>query len=178
MRTSTKVSMAVLVLVLFFGSAGAASAQLVLPLLQPPPPKPAPVQTYAPDPAPAPSGGDRRITYSVSEQRVALFEGDREVRSYAVSGRRGIPRPGTYRVFSKSRLSSAGPLRLDNMVRFVPGKKAIGFHAIPVKRDGTPIQSEAELGQYRSAGCVRQSPSDAAFMYDFATIGTPVVVTR
>lgn len=94
-----------------------------------------------------------------------------------MSGRRGIPRPGTYRVFSKSRVSSSGSLRLDYMVRFVPGKKAIGFHAIPTRPDGTPIQGENELGQYRSAGCVRQSPAHAAALYNCAPIATKVVVT-
>ncbi len=171
MRTSTKASMAVLALILFFGSAGAASAQLLFG-------RPQPQQPQQAAPAPAPSG-ERRIEYSVSGQRVSLFEADgRQVSSYAVSGRRGIPRPGTYQVFSKSRVSSSGSLRLDHMVRFVPGKKAIGFHAIPTRRDGTPIQGEDELGQFRSAGCVRQSPAHAAFLFDWAPIGTKVIVTR
>jgi hypothetical protein len=62
---------------------------------------------------------------------VALIEADgRQLRSYSVSGKANVPRPGTYHVFSKSRVSSAGSLRLDHMVRFVPGDKAIGFHAI------------------------------------------------
>jgi len=86
---------------------------------------------------------------------VALIEADgRQLRSYSVSGKAGV--------------SSAGSLRLDHMVRFVPGDKAIGFHAIPVRQDGTPIQSESELGRYRSHGCVRQSSSDAAFLFDWA----------
>lgn len=109
---------------------------------------------------------------------MALIEADgRQLRSYSVSGKAGVPRPGTYHVFSTSRVSSAGSLRLDHMVRFVPGDKAIGFHAIPVRQDGTPIQSESELGQYRSRGCVRQSSSDAAFLFDWAPVGTTLVVT-
>lgn len=162
--------MAVLACVLFFGTAAGAGAQGLLGLFASPPPPP-------PPPAPPGPSGEKRIEYSVSQQRVSLFEGGTQIGTYAVSGRKGVPRPGTHRVFSKSRVSSSGPLRLDNMVRFVPGKKAIGFHAIPVKRNGTPIQTEAELGQYRSAGCVRQSVGDAAFLYDWAPIGTTVVVT-
>lgn len=171
MRTSSKASMAVLALILFLGSAGVASAQLLFPRAQ--------SQQAAPSPPPAPPADGRRIEYSVSGQRVSLFEADgTQVSSYSVSGRRGIPRPGTYRVFSKSRVSRSGSLRLDHMVRFVPGKKAIGFHAIPTRRDGRPIQSQGELGQFRSAGCVRQSPAHAAFLFNWAPIGTPVVVTR
>jgi len=171
MRSGTKVTMAVFAIVLFFGSAGAAGAQL-LPFLQPPPPQPA-----APPPPPD-AGGGKHISYSISQQRVSLFEADgRVVRSYAVSGRRGFPATGTYHVYSKSKVSTAGSLRLDNMVRFVPGKKATGFHAIPVRRDGTPIQGEDELGQYRSHGCVRQAPGDAAFLFAWAPIGIVVDVT-
>ncbi|MDP8991511.1 MAG: L,D-transpeptidase family protein [Actinomycetota bacterium] len=171
MRTTNKALMSVLAVLLFFGSAGGAGASLRLL-------GPSPQQARPSSPPPQQSASGRRITYSVSQQRVSLFEADgRPVRSYAVSGRRGFPPAGTYHVFSKSRVSSSGSLRLDYMVRFVPGKKATGFHAIPVRPDGTPIQSEAELGQYRSAGCVRQRPSDAAFLYDWAPIGTTVVVT-
>ncbi len=167
--------MVVLASVLFFGSVGVASAQGIGLLTSrrteqaaPPPPPPA-----------APPANGRRIEYSVSGQRVSLFEADgRQVSSYSVSGRRGIPRPGTYHVFSKSRVSRSGSLRLDHMVRFVPGKKAIGFHAIPTTRDGTPIQGEEELGQFRSAGCVRQSPAHAAFLFEWAPIGTEVIVSR
>lgn len=173
MSKASRAAMAVLACSIFLGSTGVASAQLRLGSLFPTPPPRA-----APSPPPAPPADGRRIGYSISAQRVALFEADgTQVRSYSVSGRRGIPRPGTYHVFSKSRVSTSGPLRLDHMVRFVPGKKAIGFHAIPVRRDGRPVQGEEELGQYRSAGCVRQSPSDAAFLYDWAPIGTTVEVT-
>lgn len=131
-------------------------------------------------PLPAGSGRGRRIVYSVSGQRVWLVEsGELVVKSHLVSGRRGIPSPGTYRVFSKSRYSSSGSLVLEYMTRFAWGSSlAIGFHAIPYYPGGRSIQSESELGQYRSAGCVRQRLSDAAYLWDFAPVGTAVVVTR
>jgi lipoprotein-anchoring transpeptidase ErfK/SrfK len=63
------------------------------------------------------------------------------------------------------------------MVRFARGQRlAIGFHAIPTA-NGRPIQGVDELGQYRSHGCVRQAPGDAARLYDWAPLGTTVVVT-
>ena len=132
-------------------------------------------------PLPAGSGSGRRIVYSNSRQRVWLVEASGAVsHSWLVSGRRGIPAPGTYRVFSKSPSSAAGPtggLRLGHMVRFARGQRlAIGFHAIPTAR-GRPIQGIDELGEFRSAGCVRQDPRDAATLYAWAPIGTAVVVT-
>ncbi len=129
-------------------------------------------------PVPAGSGSGRRIVYSVSRQRVWLVEADGQLRTtYLVSGRAGMPHAGTYAVYSKSRFASSGSLRMQFMIRFARGRSlAIGFHSIPVRPNGRPLQSEAELGQYRSHGCVRQRPSDAAYLWDWAPMGTTVVV--
>ncbi len=131
-------------------------------------------------PVPANSGAGRRIIYSNSEQRVWLVEDDGSVTdTYLVSGRRGVPSPGAYQVFSKSELAYAGHdgVTMSHMVRFAHGRSlAIGFHAIPTTGSGRPLQSEDELGEYRSLGCVRQSPGHAAELYDWAVIGTQVVV--
>jgi hypothetical protein len=131
-------------------------------------------------PVPANSGAGRRIIYSNSEQRVWLVEDDGSVTdTYLVSGRRGVPAPGAYQVFSKSELAYAGHdgVTMSHMVRFAHGQNlAIGFHAIPTTGSGRPLQSEDELGEYRSLGCVRQSPGHAAELYDWAGIGTQVVV--
>jgi hypothetical protein len=133
-------------------------------------------------PAPPPdSGSGRRIVYSNPQQRVWLVDSDGTViRSHLVSGKRDVPRAGTYRVFSKSRRTSAGHdgITMDDMVRFAHGEKlAIGFHGIPRDANGRPLQSDSDLGGFRSAGCVRQSSGDATFLYDWAPIGTTVVVT-
>jgi hypothetical protein len=64
------------------------------------------------------------------------------------------------------------------MVRFARGRSlAIGFHAIPRYPSGRPLQSAAQLGTFRSAGCVRQADADAAHLYAWAGVGTTVVVT-
>lgn len=157
---------------------------------QPPPDQP-PAEEPTPQPArpefpalPADSGSGRRVVYSVSQQRVWLVEQDEVVSaSWLVSGRQGIPRPGTYSVFSRSRWSSAsgGRVRMEFMVRFVRPKGrglAIGFHAIPVDRRGRQIQSEEELGQPRSKGCVRQRRADAEHLWNWAPNDTTVRVTR
>lgn len=63
------------------------------------------------------------------------------------------------------------------MVRFAHGQSLpIGFHAIPNDAGGAPLQFEEQLGEYRSAGCVRQSLAHAAFLDEWAVEGTPVVV--
>lgn len=133
-------------------------------------------------PIPEASGEGRRVVYSNGGQRVWLVDGDEQlVATYLVSGRRGVPAIGTYSVYSRSEWSGSygGGLKMQHMVRFAVGTNrgwAIGFHAIPITHAGSPIQSESELGQFRSAGCVRQAPADAALMWDFAGTSTPVVV--
>ncbi len=152
------------------------------PTTKPPAPKPP-----APKPPdrrglPADSGTGRRVVYSVGQQRVWWVEGNGDVvHTYLVSGRANTPRTGTYHVFSKSRHTTSmnGRARMQYMVRFAHGRgAAIGFHSIPTDLRGRPLQSEAELGSYRSAGCVRQKNIDAEFLYAWAPVGTKVVVVK
>ncbi len=131
---------------------------------------------------PGGSGEGRRVVYSIGQQRVWWVESDnRVVNTYLVSGRSGTPAYGTYHVYSKSRYTTSldGSARMEYMVRFAWGRSAaIGFHSIPVNRYGTPLQSEAQLGTPLSAGCVRQRWWDAAGLWDWAPIGTTVVVVK
>lgn len=147
---------------------------------EPPPPAPAPPPSpFAAWPLPGGSGVGRRIVYSVGQQRVWWVEADGTVvNTYLVSGRAGTPRTGTYQVYSKSRYASSGSARMEFMVRFARGRSlAIGFHSIPTS-GGRPLQSEAQLGTYRSHGCVRQRVSDALGLWNWAPIGTRVDVVK
>ena len=55
-----------------------------------------------------------------------------------------------------------------------PDGDNIGFHEIP-KKNGVPVQT-CQLGQPLSGGCVRQATPDAMYMWDWAPVGTEVVV--
>ena len=125
--------------------------------------------------------GTKHVVYGVSDQRVWLVGADGSlVDTYLVSGRVGTPAPGRYRVFSKSvyAWSFTPGVTMKHMVRFARGQSgaAIGFHSIPNDPQAVPIQTEDELGQFRSAGCVRQRNDKAAQLYEWAPIGTPVAV--
>jgi lipoprotein-anchoring transpeptidase ErfK/SrfK len=62
------------------------------------------------------------------------------------------------------------------MVRFAHGPNAaIGFHDIPVLH-GATVQTRAQLGTPQSHGCIRQWRPDAKALWDFAPVGTTVVV--
>lgn len=133
-------------------------------------------------PVPEDSGSGRRIVYSRMGQRVWAIDADgRTVRSWLVSGAKfANETPGTHRVYSKSKITTAwnGKATLRLMVRWLKTKiGAIGFHQIPIHRNNNkPYQTEDELGKRLSGGCQRQAPLDAKFMWDFADIGTKVVV--
>lgn len=154
-----------------------ASSQVIPPLPLPGQPEPEPEPSYPP--LPEDSGSGRRIVYAVSQQRVWIVESDDTVSgSWLVSGKEGTPRPGTYSIYSRSRWARSGNVRMEFMLRFVrTSGLPIGFHAIPVDRNGRPVQSEEELGQPRSRGCVRQRRSDAEHLWNWAPDGTTVRVT-
>ncbi|MGN6686683.1 MAG: L,D-transpeptidase [Actinomycetales bacterium] len=131
---------------------------------------------------PAASGSGRRVVYSLSRQRDWIVDATGAVvATHLVSGQTGQPDPGTYRVYSKSRYarSAVSDETMEYMVRFAHGEEtgaAIGFHSIPVHPDGKLAQEIGDLGEPLSAGCVRQKLADAKQMWDFAKVGTTVVV--
>jgi len=100
-------------------------------------------------------------------------------RTYLVSGSlTDNLHPGTYSVYSKSEdavgIDDSGTMKY--MVRFAHGPNAaIGFHDIPVL-DGAKVQTVDQLGTPQSHGCIRQLRADAKALWDFAPVGTTVVV--
>jgi lipoprotein-anchoring transpeptidase ErfK/SrfK len=134
---------------------------------------------------PAGSGHGRRIVFSQSRQRVWLVGdshgSDDVARTYLVSGSvYDNLHPGTFSVYSKSRwavgVDDSGVMQY--FVRFTQGPTgaAIGFHSIPTSHD-QPLQTRAQLGTPQSHGCIRQDLPDAISLWDFAPVGTKVVVT-
>ena len=136
-----------------------------------------------PMPADSGQGTGKRIVYDRAGQRVwAVDDQENVVRSYLVTGSQyNNEVPGVHEVYSKSEVSTAwnGQAKLPLMVRWLDTERgAIGFHGIPTHiSDGSAYQTDAELGQRLSGGCQRQSNLDAAFMWNFADIGTTVIVT-
>jgi len=134
---------------------------------------------------PAASGTGRRVVYSKSRQKVWAVEADGTVAKYhRVSGRLtwNMPLPGTYTVWSRSAYTCAiqnPDICWRYMVRFAWGPQGgnIGLHEIPTDLStGYRLQSDSQLGLALSGGCVRQSTSDAIWMWNWAPLGTKVVV--
>ena len=132
-------------------------------------------------PVPAKSGAGRRIVYANRQQRVWVINADNEViRTFPVSGMLGQPGKGTFSVFSKSPTSYSpefAGVTFRFMTRFAIGRNGgnIGFHEIPI-RNNKPMQTVDELGAFKGSGCLRSSTQDALFIYQWATLGTKVVV--
>ena len=134
-------------------------------------------------PVPIKSGIGRRIVYANRQQRVWVINADNKViRTFPVSGMLGQPGNGTFNVFSKSPTSYSpefAGVTFRFMTRFAIGRNGgnIGFHEIPI-RNSKPMQTVDELGAFKGSGCLRSSTKDALFIYQWATLGTKVVVVQ
>ena len=142
------------------------------------------VATSGPDAPPLPpnSGSGKRVVYDRAGQRVwAVDANNRVIRSWLVSGSKyNNEVPGVHEVYSRSEVSTAwnGRAYLPHMIRWLKTDIGnIGFHGIPRHvSDGSRYEKDTELGTRLSGGCQRQADLDANFMWDFAQIGTKVVV--
>jgi lipoprotein-anchoring transpeptidase ErfK/SrfK len=138
-----------------------------------------PAPTTPPDQVLPESGTGRRVVFSIARQRMWwVDEAGTVLRTSLVSGRANTPATGTFQVYSKT-LNATGldGSRMDYFVRFTKGPNgwAIGFHDIP-EVDGVPVQTEEQLGQPLSHGCIRQREDDARFTWDYLQVGDTVVV--
>jgi hypothetical protein len=131
---------------------------------------------------PAKSGHGKRVVYDVSAQRIWLVDkGDVVARTYLASGSEhgNVPTAGRYQVTSRSRHStySNGKETLNYLVRFTSGKQsAAAFSDIPARSDGTLVESQSQLGSPVSTDAIRQWITDAKALWEFVSVGTPVVV--
>ena len=118
---------------------------------------------------PVPGRGPvRRIVVSLRRQVALLVQGGRTLRTIHVStGKPASPTPpGRYRIFRKELQSWSVPFQvwLPYASYF---NRGIAFH------------EAADVPAFpASAGCVRIPATDSRHIYQFATIGTPVIVRR
>lgn len=123
---------------------------------------------------PAGSGEGKRVVYALGAKRVWLVdESGKASRSFEVTPSTVDPAPGDYAVTSRAAavLGSDG-VRIVKVVRFaVTDGVAIGFSAAA---DGsTPPPDPGSR-----TGGVRESLADADALWDFAALGSPVVVVK
>lgn len=133
----------------------------------------------APGVGPAAATGDKRIEIDVSEQRMYVWQGETLVWNFVVStGLPGYPtRRGTFEVQSRipNAWSTAWQLWMPNWLGiYWAGGSENGIHALPIV-NGQRLWG-GYLGSPISYGCVVLGTEDAELLYEWADIGTPVVI--
>jgi hypothetical protein len=125
-------------------------------------------------------GGAKNIFVSIAKQRAYAYEGDSLVYSFVIST--ALPQYGTkrgsFRIKTKmpEAYSSRWQLRMPYwMGIYDAGSSENGFHALPINKRGQRLWGGL-LGRPASFGCIILSPRDAAILYDWADMGTPVVI--
>jgi len=120
---------------------------------------------------PANSGSGTRIVYSPSLHRVWLAEGGTVERTMVVVPGTITPPVGSYSVYAKSPGSVGGDgVTVVDLVRFDSGSStSFGFDA-EANITGLPPAPKG------STGGVRMTQLDAQALYEFAAVGTAVVV--
>ena len=87
--------------------------------------------------------------------------------------------PGTYSVYSRSQqawgIDDSGHHEVLRPLR--AGRPAPPSASTTSRSTRAPVQTVAELGTPLSHGCIRQKRADARAMWEFAPLGTTVVVT-
>jgi hypothetical protein len=128
--------------------------------------------------------GAKNIEIDLSEQRLWLKIGDLVIREFRCStGKPRTPTPvGTTYILEKREVRVAGKAPHYIMPKWMMFRKGgFGIHALPsLANDHGVFWREAlnHIGSARSHGCVRLLPKDAEFAYNFADVGTKVVVHR
>jgi len=124
-------------------------------------------------------GGAKRIEVDVSDQRMYVWEGEVLVWNWPAStGIAGYPtRRGTFAVQSKisDAWSTAWQLSMPNWLGiYWAGSSENGIHALPVV-NGQRIWG-GYLGTPISYGCVVIDTDASALLFEWAEIGTPVII--
>lgn len=129
--------------------------------------------------APSGGGGDKRIEIDISDQRMYVWQGDTLVWNLIAStGMNGYPtRRGTFAVQSRidNAWSSAWQLWMPNWLGiYWAGGSENGIHALPII-NGQRLWG-GYLGTPISYGCIVLDTADAEMLYDWAEIGTKVII--
>jgi LysM repeat protein len=143
---------------------------------------PAPGQSLGPAPAPVArvAGSGKRIVVSISRQHLWAYNGNREVYSFVAStGLATSPtKQGTFQVLDKIPNAYASQWNLQMpywLGIYYVGRIENGIHALPILPSGQRLWS-GYLGRPVSFGCIVLDTLAARQLYQWADVGTLVVV--
>jgi lipoprotein-anchoring transpeptidase ErfK/SrfK len=125
--------------------------------------------------------GDKHIVVNITEQHLYAYQGDTLAFSFTISsGADNSTSIGTFSVLDKDPLAYSAPWGFwmpDWLGIYWVGDLENGIHALPVLPDGRVIWGDS-IGTPASHGCVVLDTADARLLYDWADIGTQVVIER
>lgn len=130
---------------------------------------------------PLPLITERRIVVDLSDQRLYAYQGDTLVFDFTAST--GIPSsptiPGVFQVLSKEEeaYASSWDLWMPHFmgIYYTAPDFVNGIHGLPTLSNGTRLW-EGVLGRPVSYGCVVLGLKEAATLYEWAPLGTMVVI--
>jgi lipoprotein-anchoring transpeptidase ErfK/SrfK len=129
----------------------------------------------------SPNTSGKWILVDISEQHMYVYEGNTLVYSFIAStGMNNATRTGTFAVQSKIPNAYGSTWNIwmpDWLGIYWSGGLENGIHALPILPNGA-ILWEGYLGTPISYGCVVLSTYDAQVLYNWAEIGTPVIIQR
>lgn len=128
-------------------------------------------------PATNPASNGRWIEVSLSQQRIAAYEDTRAVRSALVStGVARTPTPvGQFKIYVKYKSQTmSGGSKASNDYYYLPNVPNVMYFYEAYALHGT--YWHRNFGQPMSRGCVNLSLADAEWFFNWADVGTPVVV--
>jgi len=124
----------------------------------------------------------RRIEVDLSDKIVTVYEDGKVIKTFrACTGRPSAPTvAGRYKV--KTKLDMAYASRWDLQMPYWlgiydAGGSENGFHALPILSNGQTLWRSA-LGTGCSYGCIVLDTPDAKWLYDWADLGTVVIITK
>jgi LysM repeat protein len=129
---------------------------------------------------PTAGNGGKRIVIDLSEQHLYAYQGGTLVYSFVAST--GMPgaatQPGTYSVLDKypNAYASTWNLQMPHWLGiYWAGTLENGIHALPIMANGQRLWA-GYLGTPVSYGCVILGVQEAAQLYEWAQVGTPVII--
>lgn len=130
--------------------------------------------------APTGASGGKRILIDISEQHLYAYQGDALIYSFVAST--GMPgratRTGTFQVLDRipNAYASTWDLQMPYWLGiYWAGPLENGIHALPILSNGQRLW-EGYLGTPVSYGCIILGTEQARLLYEWADIGTPVII--
>jgi lipoprotein-anchoring transpeptidase ErfK/SrfK len=140
-----------------------------------------PTTTPTPTATPTPDPSHQRIVVDISEQQMYVYLDEKLLWQWTVStGEPGKDTAtGSFAVLSKidNAYGSTWDLDMPHWLGiYRSGPLENGIHGLPVQRATGSKLWEGLLGQRVSYGCIILNDENAQTLYDWAHIGTPVIV--